>query len=270
MDADGAARDRRARAGGEPGLRIFTAVGRLRPGVSEEQARDELVTISRDLARTYPTTNAEVVLNVTSLKERLVGDVRRPLLVLLGTVALLLLIACANVANLHADARTAGREREMAIRTALGAGSVGCCVSSQPRAVVLSGHRRRRRAPARDVGDRSAARAILTRLPRSGRSVSIARCCSWRSASTLLTSVMFGLAPPCSSEAGSRALKERGVAGGVRQPAGLRTGIAIAEVALAVIVVAGAGLLVRSFVALTARDPGFVPRTRCCRSTWRW
>ena len=238
-------------------LRIFTAVARLRPGVSEQQARDELITISRDLARTYPTTNADVVLNVTSLKERLVGDVRRPLLVLLGTVALLLLIACANVANLVLT-RTAGREREMAIRAALGAGQRRLLRQLATEAVVLSA-----------IGGAAGLlvamwtidllpASILTRLPQV-REIRLDRTVLFVAlGSTLLTSVMFGLAPALQLGGRVASLKERGVSGGVRSGR-LRTGIAVVEVALAVMVVAGAGLLVRSFVALTARDPGFVP-----------
>ena len=238
-------------------LRIFTAIGRLRPGVSEQQARDELATISRDLARTYPATNAEVVLNLTSLKERLVGDVRRPLLVLLGTVALLLLIACANVANLILT-RTAGREREMAIRAALGAGQRRLLRQLATEAIVLS-------AIGGAAGLLVAMWAIdllpvsaLTRLPQVREIRLDPTVLSVALASTLLTSVMFGLAPALQLGGRFGTLKERGVSGGVRSRR-LRTGIAVAEVALAMMVVAGAGLLVRSFVALTARDPGFVP-----------
>jgi putative ABC transport system permease protein len=238
-------------------LRIFTAIARLRPGISEQQARDELTTISRDLARTYPATNAEVVLNVTSLEERLVGDVRRPLLVLLGTVALVLLIACANVANLVLT-RTAGREREMAIRAALGAGQGRLLRQLATEAVVLS-------AIGGAAGLLVAMWAIdllpasvLTRLPqvrdiRLDRTVLLVAL-----GSTLLTSVIFGLTPALQLGGRFSPLRERGVSGGVRSRR-LRHGIAIAEVALAMMVVAGAGLLVRSFVALTARDPGFVP-----------
>ena len=105
-------------------LRIFSAVGRMKAGVSEPQVRDELAIISGDLAQHLSDNQRGGGPGVGSLPERLVGEVRRPLLVLLVTVALLLLIACANVANLTL-ARTAGREREMAIRAALGAGRGG-------------------------------------------------------------------------------------------------------------------------------------------------
>jgi putative ABC transport system permease protein len=239
-------------------LRIFSAVGRMKAGVSEPQVRDEFAAISRDLARAYPTTNESVELAVSSLRERLVGDVRRPLLVLLGTVALLLLIACANVANLVLT-RTAGREREMAIRAALGAGQRRLIRQLATEAFVLAA-----------IGGAAGLllamwaidlvpAAILTRLPQV-REVRLDRTVLLGAlGSTLFTSLMFGLAPVLQLAAGRLgSLKERGITGGVRSRR-LRMGIAVAQVALAVMVVAGAGLLVRSFAALTARDPGFVP-----------
>jgi putative ABC transport system permease protein len=238
-------------------LRIFTAIGRLKAGVTLQQVQGELTAISRELSRSYPATNAEVVLSAASLSERLVGDVRRPLLILLGTVALLLLIACANVANLVLT-RTAGREREMAIRAALGAGQRRLLRQLVVEGLVLAGTGGLAGVLVAMWAIDLLPASILTRLPqvsaiRLDRTVLVAAL-----ASTLLTSVIFGLAPALQLGGGLASLKERGATSGLRSRR-LRGAIAIAEVALAVIVVAGAGLLVRSFVSLTSRDPGFMP-----------
>ena len=101
-------------------FRIFSGVARLRHDVTLQQARSEAAAFSARLAKEFPATNEGVALEIVPLYERLVGDARPALKVLLGTVALLLLIACANIANLML-ARTTVREREFAIRIALGA-----------------------------------------------------------------------------------------------------------------------------------------------------
>jgi predicted permease len=102
-------------------LRIFNLIARLKPGVTLEQAQAQATARSAALATTYPTTNENVTIRLQSLEERLLGNARPGINMLLATVALLLLIACANVANLML-ARTSARERELAIRSALGAG----------------------------------------------------------------------------------------------------------------------------------------------------
>ena len=240
-------------------LRIFSAIGRLKPDVTFAQARGELETISATLAKTYPATNAEIVLPLESLTERIVGEVRTPLLVILVTVALLLLIACANVANLTL-ARSSGREREMAIRTALGAGRGRLFTQLAVESLVLA-----------VIGGACGLLLALwavdfvpavleARLPRAEAIRVDGTVLLVALAATLLTSLLFGTVPALQARGHAAALKDggRSIAGG-RHRRRLRSGIVAAEVGLAVLVVIGASLLVRSFLTLTSRDPGFVP-----------
>jgi putative ABC transport system permease protein len=240
-------------------LRIFTAIGRLKSDVTIDQARSELTAISADLSRTYPATNQGIVLEVRSLTDRIIGDVRTPLFVLLATVGLILLIACANVANLML-ARTAAREREIAIRSALGAARRRLFGQMAVESLVL--------ASAGGVCGLLLAMwmtdlvptLLASRLPRAeavrvdGIVLLVALTV------TLGTSVLFGIAPALQARGSLTALREggRGVAGGARQRK-LRSGIVVVEVGLAIVVVIGAGLLVRSFVTLTTTNPGFDP-----------
>ena len=240
-------------------LRIFTAIGRLKPDVTIEQARSELAAISADLSQTYPATNAGIVLEVRSLTDRIVGDVRTPLFVLLATVGFILLIACANVANLML-ARTAAREREIAIRSALGAARRRLFGQLAVESLVL--------AIAGGLCGLLLAMwmtdlvptLLASRLPRAEAVRIDGMVLLVASMVTLGTSVLFGIAPALQSRGSVTALREggRGVSGGARQRK-LRSGIVVVEVGLAIVVVIGAGLLVRSFVTLTTRNPGFDP-----------
>lgn len=240
-------------------LRIFNMVGRLEPAATLAQARDELAAISGELARTYPPTNADVVLRPEPLRERLLGDARMPLLVLLSAVGLLLLIASANVANLML-ARTAARARELAVRDALGATRLQLLRQLAVEALVLA-------VAGGALGVFAAAWVIdvlpallETRLPRAEGITLDAPVFAAAAAATLLTSLLFGTAPALQRPRGAGMLRGSGAtASKGRAGRTLRRGIVVCEVALSVMVVVGAGLLVRSFLTLTSRDPGLVP-----------
>jgi putative ABC transport system permease protein len=240
-------------------LRIFRALGRLKPGVSLAQAQSEVDAIAGRLESVHPDTNQGFRFALAGAQERLVGPVRPALLALLGTVSLVLLIACANVANLLL-VRARAREREIAIRTALGADRWRVVRQLLTESLILAG----------------AGAALGVLLARWGLDVlpalspdiprlSAVRVDPWVLAFTaavaLLTGVLFGLAPAWQAvrTSATAGLREggRGAAGsaGARR---LRAALAVSEVALALVVLVGAGLLVKSLVRLLTVDPGFV------------
>jgi putative ABC transport system permease protein len=239
-------------------LRIFRLLARLAPGVTPAQAQGQVTAIAGRLAQEHPDTNEGVTITLASIYDRLVGGVRVALLVLMGVVALVLLIASANVANLLL-ARARGREREIAIRTALGAGRGRLVRQLLTESVLLS-------AAGGALGA-VLARWLLDVLP-SVAGADIPRLVSVRidmgvlaftAAVVVATGLLFGLAPAWQAARSdpSRGLREggRGSAGpGARR---LRAGLTAAEVALALVVLVGAGLLVQSLVRLLRVDAGF-------------
>ena len=241
-------------------FRIFTAVARLRSGVTLGQAQAEAQVLSARLAREYPSTNEGVSFTIRPLFDSVVSDARPALAVLFGTVILLLLIACANVANLML-ARATVREREMAIRVALGAGrarlirqllieslTLAVCGGLLGMLVTLRGI---------DL----LATALQQRLPRAEGIRVDGMVLAFTACAIVLTGLFFGVAPALQTTgAPDGSLKEggRGVAGSARGRR-LRRAIVIGETALAVVVLVGAGLLVRSFLTLVGRDAGFLP-----------
>jgi predicted permease len=243
------------------GLRIFNAIARLKPGVTLEQAQAQATAQSAALAKAYPATNENVSIRLQSLEERLLGDAKPGLNVLLVTVALLLLIACANVANLML-ARTTARERELAIRAALGAGRARLVRQVLTESLVLAVVGGALGLLVAAWGVDALPRLLAGRIPRADAIGVDVTVLVFALAATIVTALCFGFAPALQAASGNVAsLKETGrrISGSTRGRR-LRQGIAIAEVALAVIVIVGSGLLVRSFLALSGRDPGIVTR----------
>ena len=243
------------------GLRIFNAIARLKPGVTLEQAQAQATAQSAALAKAYPATNENVSIRLQSLEERLLGDAKPGLNVLLVTVALLLLIACANVANLML-ARTTARERELAIRAALGAGRGRLVRQVLTESLVLAVVGGALGLLVAAWGVDALPRLLAGRIPRADAIGVDVTVLVFALAATIVTALCFGFAPALQAASGNVAsLKETGrrISGSTRGRR-LRQGIAIAEVALAVIVIVGSGLLVRSFLALSGRDPGIVTR----------
>ena len=241
-------------------FRIFSAVARLKHGVTLQQAQAEARAFSTQLAHEFPSTNDGVTFDFEPLYQRLVGDSKAALGVLLGTVGLLLLIACANVANLML-ARATVREREMAIRVALGAGRGRLIRQLIIESLTLAGAGGLLALLVTLWGIDFLPSVLEARLPRADGIRVDSVVLAFSACATLLTGLFFGVAPALQAAVvPGGALKDsgRGVAGSIRGRR-LRRGIVIVETALAVLVLVGAGLLVRSFLTLAGRDAGFTP-----------
>ena len=236
-------------------------IARLVPGVSRDEANAQFQHVVDALKREYPITNRVMGAGMVPLHDYLVGDTRAPLLVLLGAVALLLLIACANVGNLLLVQAT-GREREMSVRVALGAGQRRMARQAFTESLVLSMIGGAAGLAAGWVGTR-----VLVALQPEGMLRVRDFGVDWQVlgfvvALTTVSGLLFGLAPVV---AGGRrlpadALRE-GTRGGSQGRRLRRWGdaLVVGEVALALLLTVGAGLLVRSFWTLRHVHPGFDP-----------
>jgi predicted permease len=238
-------------------------IARLRPGVTVEQANAQLRDVAQQLKTEYPVTNRIMEAELAPLHRFVVGDTRLPLLVLLGAVGLLLLIACANVANLQL-VRAANREREVAVRVALGAGRLRLIRQAITESLVLS-----TAGAALGLGlGCGGTRFLIAMQPADGSMLPVDGFhVDWRVAAFVLLiaagcGVVFGLAPAVWS---SRRAPNDALASGGRGGQGVRARawsekLAVLEVAIALALALGAGLLVRSYGRLLDVDPGFDPR----------
>ncbi|HYY99810.1 MAG TPA: ABC transporter permease [Pyrinomonadaceae bacterium] len=241
------------------GAIFLEIIGRLKPGVSVEQSNADAGVVASRLSEQYQNSNAGIGVRLAPAQEELVGDVRPTLLVLLGAVGFVLLIACANVANLLL-ARSAGRHREIAVRSALGAwrGRIVRQLLTESLLLAFAG----------GVlglvfalwGVKLLSVFVPENVPRFGETDIDLRVLGFTLAASVVTGLLFGIAPALQSSRVdlNEALKEGGRTGtdglGRRR---VRSLLIVSEVALSLVLLVGAGLLIKSFVKLRNTDPGF-------------
>jgi predicted permease len=240
--------------------RYLHAIGRLAPGADAASAQRELTALAAELAVTYPASNADwVAAAVVPLRTSIVGEVDRALVLVLGVVGLILLIGCANLANLLL-ARGSARAREIAIRGALGAGRRRIVRQLLTESLVLAMLGGILGLALSWWGVHTIVALSADTLPRIDDVRIDARVIAFGLLISGATGVLFGLAPALRIARTGPGADLRGGRGTVGAGGGrLRATLVVAEVALAVILVIGAGLMARSFLALRAVDPGFEP-----------
>jgi putative ABC transport system permease protein len=241
------------------------AIARLKPGVSAEQAQVELDAVAANIRQQYfgggdAADPSSWGLLITPLHELVVGNIREALLILMAAVGFVLLIACANVANLLL-ARAAVRQKEIAIRTALGAGRLRVIRQLLTESVILA-------IVGGGIGLLLAYWGIdllvalnESKIPRSHEIGLDGRVVGFTFAVSLLTGLIFGLVPALQASKSDlhETLKEGGRSGTGTAKRHIRSLLVVAEMALAVVLLIGAGLLIKSFLRLQEVGPGFRP-----------
>ena len=244
----------------DPGPHYLNVVGRLKPGVTLAQAQADMSTIAARLSQQYKEKNAGHGVKLELLTSVVVGDIGLALYVLLGAVGFVLLIACANLANLML-ARVGARQKEIAVRTALGASRLRIVRQLLTESIMLAA-----------VGGGAglllaiwAVRWIVSlsadTIPRVHEVSADPRVAGFTFLVSVVTGVLFGLAPAIQASRPdlTDALKESGRATAGLRRNRLRSALVVTEVALSLVLLVGAGLMIRSFAKLNQVDPGFKP-----------
>jgi putative ABC transport system permease protein len=240
----------------------LTVIGRLRADSTQAAAQAEMDLIARQLEAQHPDTNGGQGVRLTPLHDEIVGDVRRVLLVLFGAVGCVLLIACANVANLLLT-RAAGRQKELAIRAALGARRARLVRQLLMESLVLALAGAAGGLLLATWGIAALRQIAPTNIPRLASVTIDVPVLFFTLGIAVATGVIFGVAPAWrgASANGSETLKEGGRSGGEGSRARrVRHVLAVTEVAVALVLLVGAGLLARSLAVIAKTDLGFNPR----------
>ena len=239
---------------------LLQVVGRLKPNVTTAQAESELDALAARIEQQYPGVDPNLKINAGNLQANLVAPLRPALLVLLGAVAFLLLIACANVANLLL-ARAASREKEMAIRSALGAGRLRLARQLLTESVLLAGLGGTVGMLFVVWGAKLIATLDPASFPRINEVNVDAKVLGFAVLVSLLTGVLFGLAPilQLPKQELHATLKEGGRGSVGTSHGRLRQTLVVSEIALTLVLLLGAGLLINSFVKLMQVNRGFDP-----------
>ncbi|MGA2581065.1 MAG: ABC transporter permease [Bryobacteraceae bacterium] len=240
---------------------FLRVIGRLKPGVTIDRAEAQMKSICANLARLYPDSNALYSAHLVGLLDRLVGDLRPTLRVLLIAVGFVLLIACANVAHLLL-ARAAARQKEIAIRSSLGASAGRVLRQLVTESVLLSVLGGALGILLAWWGLRALAALHPVNVPRLDEVRLDGRVLAFTAALSIATGVLFGLLPALRASRPRLAeVLNEGRRGGsaVRAHRLFHNVLVVAEVAIAVVLLSGGGLMIRSFQKLTNVDPGFNP-----------
>lgn len=235
------------------------AIGRLKPGVTLSQARSDMDSVAQGLAKLYPDADKGSGVNILPLKQNMVGDIAPLLYVLLGAVGFVLLIACVNIANLLL-ARSTGRAREFAIRAALGAGRWRVVRQLLTESILLSVTGGVLGLLLAAWGTRAAIAVLPQALPRAGNIGLDTNVLLFTLGVSLFAGILFGLTPAVKASHSNlhESLKEggRGSSGARHR---MQAIFVVTETALALILLVGAGLMIRSLVQLWSVNPGFDP-----------